>query len=337
MVSVETFTRLEDVPDDAADLFAGARGFFSTRAWWDAVLTHAMPDGASPRLVLIRSDGRARALFPMMGHQSLTTPYTCLYEPLFANDVTDRAPLYADFARFLRSSAVTRMDALDELEADAMAAGAWAAGLYTARFDHFGNWHEQLQGRDWNGYMADRPGALRETVRRRLRRADRLTNARFRLFTGLDDLETGIAAFEAVYARSWKDPEPFLAFNPAQIRAAAGLGIGRLGVWWIDDVPAAAQFWVIEHSLATVLKLAHDEAFKANSPGTVVTAWMIRHMIEQEAATGLDFGRGDDPYKRDWVASRRQRVGLLLVNPRLPRGILELTRHALGRVRARLR
>jgi CelD/BcsL family acetyltransferase involved in cellulose biosynthesis len=69
----------------------------------------------------------------------------------------------------------------------------------------------------------------------------------------------------------------------------------------------------------------------------VLTAWMIRHMIEHEQVTELDFGRGDDAYKQLWAASRRQLSGLLLINPRAPRGLVALAHHKLGRVRARLR
>ena len=65
--------------------------------------------------------------------------------------------------------------------------------------------------------------------------------------------------------------------------------------------------------------------------------WTIRYLIEHEHPLALDFGRGDDPYKADWVSSRRQRTGLLLINPRKPAGLLALTRHALGRLRARFR
>jgi CelD/BcsL family acetyltransferase involved in cellulose biosynthesis len=115
------------------------------------------------------------------------------------------------------------------------------------------------------------------------------------------------------------------------------LGLAQVGVWWIGGAPAAAQFWIVERGRATVLKLAHDEAFKDHSPGTVLTAWMIRRMIEQAQVSELDFGRGDDAYKRDWVGFRRQRMGVMLINPRDPRGMIALVRHSLGRSAARLR
>jgi hypothetical protein len=339
---IETFASLHALPADASPLFAAAPCFFSTWAWWDCVLAHAIPRHAEPRLLLIRENEQATALFPMLldpdngGFRSLTTPYTTLYEPLIAPGHAGRAAPFAAFARYCRSFPATRIDALDPATAAEFAAGCRTAGLVAARFDHFGNWREDVAGLDWSAWLARRPGAPRETIRRRMRQAERLAGARFELFDYRSDIQAGTAAFETVYARSWKEPEPFPAFNPAQIRGAASLGVARLGVWWIGGVPAAAQFWIVEHGQATVLKLAHDEAFKAHSPGTVLTAWMIRRMIEDEHVSAVDFGRGDDTYKQGWVSARRQRVGLLLINPRHPRGMLALARHAVGRIKARL-
>ena len=339
---IETFASLDALPDDVWPLFAAARNFFATRAWWEIVLAHAIPPNAVPHLVLIRREGVPWGLFPMLhdssgGFGALTTPYSCLYEPLMAPDTADRAALFVAFAQYCRSFATTRLDGLDPLVAADFAAGARLAGLSVARFDHFGNWYDDVAGLDWAGWLARRPGALRETIRRRTRRLEQLPDAYFRLFTYNNELAAGIDAFETVYARSWKEPEPYPAFNAAQIRAAGSLGLARVGICWIGATPAAAQFWIVEGGRATVLKLAHDEAFKEHSPGTVLTAWMIRHMIEQAHVSELDFGRGDDAYKRDWVGCRRQRMGVMLINPRHPRGMLALARHTLGRIAARLR
>lgn len=332
--TVEVFPSLEALPADADALFATARDFFATRAWWQIVLSHATLPKHEPRFVLIRVDGAAAGLFPMIfdpadgEFRSLTTAYTCLYTPLIAGDPD---VVYAAFARYCRAYPVVRLDALDQETA------ACLERVGAVRFNHFGNWHENIEGLDWIDYQAKRPGALRQTIRRRVRRAERLAGARYRLFDRQTDLEAGIAAFETIYARSWKEPEPFPAINAMQIRAAAAVGVLRLGIWWIGGTPAAAQFWIVENGQATVLKLAHDEAFKAHSPGTVLTVWMIRHLIETEHVTALDFGRGDDRYKKDWVSSRRQRVGVLLIDRRSPRGLVVLIRHRIGRLLSWLR
>ena len=88
--------------------------------------------------------------------------------------------------------------------------------------------------------------------------------------------------------------------------------------------------------MATVLKLAHDDAWRALSPGTVLTAHMIRGLLGEQV-TELDFGRGDDPYKQLWANRRRQRIGVLLADPRQPRGLAALLRHDAGTVLRRAR
>jgi CelD/BcsL family acetyltransferase involved in cellulose biosynthesis len=146
-------------------------------------------------------------------------------------------------------------------------------------------------------------------------------------------MDTATQAFEQVYARSWKQPEPFPLFNAALMRAMATLGALRFGLWSIADTPVAVQIWVIHRGRATVLKLAHDDDFKAHSPGTVLTAYMLRHLLDVERVVELDFGRGDDDYKKTWAGQRRQRIGMLLIDPLQPAGAVAWMRHTAGRLR----
>lgn len=317
--------------DDAAGLLSDARDdLFASLPWYRTVLACGMSDSGAARFLLTGS-----AVFPMQvmdggrGLASLTTLYTCRWHPV----VTDE-DAFSAFAHTCRAWALTRLDALpgDWPHRAACVEAARGAGLSVRQFDHFGNWHEDVRGQTWNDYLGARPGQLRETIRRKLRR-----ECRFELIEGGERLEPGIAAFEAVYRRSWKEPEPYPDFNAALMRAIAPLGLLRLGVLCIGDTPVAAQIWVVEHDRATVLKLAHDEAFKPASPGTVLTALMLRRLLDEERVPEIDFGRGDDGYKSAWARQRRQRIGLVFANPLHPRGMAFLGRHALGRARASLR
>ena len=192
--SVETYASLAALPPEALTLLDEAPGFFAGRAWWDAVLSHAMPAGGAAVFVVVRSAGRVAAVVPMLrtGRRlgSLTTPYTCEYVPLLAAglDAVSRIAAMAAFGRSCRSAGVVRLDALPA-EWDGLAGferGIRRAGLLPLRFNHFGNWREEVAAKDWSAYLAGRTGALRETIRRRLRRADRLADARFDLLTRPD-------------------------------------------------------------------------------------------------------------------------------------------------------
>jgi hypothetical protein len=339
--TIETFPSAEALPSDALALLDGAAGFFATRAWWRTVVAHAMPPDAEPFFLAIRSHGRLVAVIPMLRSGgtfgSLTTPYTCAFIPLLVPGL-DRAcqiGAMAAFARLGRAAGIVRLDALpaewDDLVV--LEAGARQAGMVPLRFDHFGNWQETVRGLDWSAYLLGRTGALRETIRRRLRQAEKRSNARFDLFTRPDEMDQATEAFESVYRRSWKEPEPYPEFNVALIRESAELGVLRLGVWSVGAEPVAVQLWIALAGHATVLKLAHDEAFKVHSPGTVLTALMLKHLLNVDHVTRIDFGRGDDAYKQGWAAERRQRIGILLVNPWCIAGMIALLRHSLSRIR----
>ena len=343
---IETFASVHSLPPGALTLLAAAEGLFAGRPWWEVVLADAMPDAAEACFVTIRSGDDVVAVVPMARRggrlDSLTTPYTCTYTPLLAAGLNHpaRVAAMAAFARFCRRcGGVTRLDAVPE-EWDGLPgllAGARKAGLRVLRFAHFGNWHEDVRGLDWNAYLLGRNGALRETIRRRLKRAEKLPDASFTLLTRLDEMDAATEAFETVYRRSWKQPEPYPTFNAALMRAMAAAGALRFGLWSIGGQPVAVQVWVVTASRAIVLKLAHDEAFKAHSPGTVLTAMMLRHLLDGEHVTEIDFGRGDDPYKRDWASHRRLRIGVLLVDPWRISGMAALLRHAAGRARLTMR
>ncbi len=343
------FNAVDDLPADAAALFdAAGDDLFGSQAWYRAVLAAGISNGADARFLLCRStDGTAAALFPMRsvdrgrGLESLTTLYTCRYQPLIADGVDARTltESFLQFARYCRAWPTTRVDALPEdwRHLGRLIDAARSAGLTACQFDHFGNWYEPVRGMTWQDYLSARPGQLRETIRRKLRRSERDAECHFEMITGGERLEPGIDAFESVYRRSWKEPEPFPDFNAALMRHIAPSGVLRLGVLQIGATAVAAQLWVVERDRATVLKLAHDEAFKPASPGTVLTALMLRGLLDDERVAEIDFGRGDDPYKAGWAGLRRQRIGLVLANPRHPRGLAFLGRHALGRVRVMLR
>ena len=65
-------------------------------------------------------------------------------------------------------------------------------------------------------------------------------------------------------------------------------------------------------------------------------AHMLRHVIDEDRVEVVDFLQGDDPYKQDWMSHRRERWGVLAMNPRRARGLLGIARHRGGRAVKRL-
>ncbi|MFM6951101.1 MAG: GNAT family N-acetyltransferase [Novosphingobium sp.] len=156
-----------------------------------------------------------------------------------------------------------------------------------------------VQGRTYAHYLTDRPGSLRSTLRRK---AGKLAVTIDKTF-----VPAAWAAYEAIYAQSWKGAEGSPDFLCCFAQREGAAGRLRLGIARVDGHPVAAQFWTIEAGTAFIHKLAHAEAARDLSPGTALTAALLEYVIDQDRVDLVDFGTGDDRYKRDWMEAVRPR------------------------------
>lgn len=196
-----------------------------------------------------------------------------------------------------------------------------SAGFLVRCHADFGNWYLPVAGMTFDDYVKTLAGSMRGTVKTRGRRLAREHAVRFEICRGPTETQAAIAAYQHVYARSWKQPEPYPEFVPGLIREAAAAGALRMAVLYVDETPAAAQFWIVRGGKATIYKLAHDEAFKNLSVGTVLTARLMQDALAQDSLTEVDFGHGDDPYKKDWLNLRRERGAIEAYNLHTAKGL----------------
>jgi CelD/BcsL family acetyltransferase involved in cellulose biosynthesis len=343
--TLSVYPSIEHLPPDASALFA--TDLFASRLWFETFQTAALSPGAEPRFFVLSDSGRTLALLPCealgddkgVGNASiagLTNFYSCDYRPLMAPGADIGATAFAlgrALSAHLSRDAVVRFDSLDSTlpSLPPFLDGLSRPGRALLRYAHFGRWSENVAGIRFEAYLAKRDGALREVIRRKGARLQR-TEASFEIVPG-NEIDRGIADYEAVYARSWKEAEPFPAFQPLLMRKLADAGWLRLGLCRIKGKPVAAQLWVVTNGQATVLKLAHDTEFDSFSPGTVLTAFAIRTLIERDKIAALDFGRGDDTYKRAWTTHRTPHIGVLWTSIR--RRPAMVLRHEIGNFRNR--
>ena len=149
-------------------------------------------------------------------------------------------------------------------------------------------------------------------------------------------LDTALAAYQAVYAQSWKQPEPCPDFMPSLVRLAARKGWLRLGVLWLNDQPLASQVWLVFGAKANIYKLAYVKGQDRLSAGSVLTAALMQHAMDVDKVQEVDYLSGDDTYKADWMALRRERVGLVAFDRKRLSGLWGAGRHALGLAKKRL-
>lgn len=354
-MQAQFYDDLASLPEGYSTLLAsaGKRCFQAGAPWFALQLGACLEPGDRPRLLAIEdAGGRPALLLPLRrcaraarfrGTRELASAcsvFTTRFEPpspagacAAAWQATAASLREADGYDVLDLNALPRDGAAFAALRDALA----AAGFIVRPYFHFGNWYEAVGGIGFEDYMARRPSALRNTVRRKRRSLEREHVLEFPLWRDAADLQRAIETYERVYAASWKTPEPYPGFMPGLIRAAAAAGALRLGACLVDGVPAAVQLWLVAGGRATIFKLAYDERFRDASVGSLLTAEMARHALEADRVEEIDFGRGDDAYKRDWLAERRERWGLLAFHPRRPRALAAAALQGLAGLRPRRR
>ncbi len=133
-------------------------------------------------------------------------------------------------------------------------------------------------------------------------------------------------------ARSWQGPEPArgTAFLRALAERESAAGTLRLGFARAQGRAVATQLWTIEGGVALIHKLAHDRAFDAQSPGTLLSHAMFARAIDRDGATLIDYGTGDNDYKADWMEQRLPLYRIDAFNPRSPASWLPAARAAIS-------
>jgi hypothetical protein len=286
---------------------------FDRLAWWQGLAEHC---GLAPLLAVARSD-KGVAVLPLAGRSghlsALANWYTFRFRPI----VTDPAALDLLARGLARKAHRVTLHGLPDEDGSAsrVEAAFRAAGWLVRRTICDTNRVLPVDGRDYEAYLASRPGKLRTTLKRKSGKVVTTILTHF-------DAEAW-AQYESIYAESWKPEEG----SPAFLRAfAQAEGVaGRLRLALAHDAadpqgPAiAAQMWTVEGGTAFIHKLAHREAAKPLSPGSVLTAALMHHVIARDDVAMVDFGTGDDPYKRDWMEAQRPRYRLDMFRWQAPR------------------
>ena len=338
---VSVVDRIDDLSAQARSAAAleAAESYYCSLPWYRNFAATCLDPG--DRLALIElSDGPGRPIVLFMRTRpdrfgplrartlaGLSNYYSCGFSLTGIAEAPDGAARIAEWGRGLRRAA-DRPDriAFDALDApspsfDALHAGLHAAGYLVETYPQFGNWYLRPDGLDFDAYWAGRDASLRNTVARKERKLRREHRVTIELLRAPEDAEAAVAAYETVYAQSWKAPEPYRGFAPGLIRTGLAAGAVSVGVLRLDDRPVAAQLWVTHRGRTTIFKLAHLEAVKRYSAGSILTHHLLRHAFQDDRTEEIDFGRGDDPYKRLWLPERRQRWGLIAYEPATPAGL----------------
>jgi len=348
-LEIRRYESMSQLPSVCEPLFhAGEQDSFDLSADWFRLLeAKAFPESRT-RIYVLQRGGEVRGVVPLFFQRtgvwsrqasSLTNFYSSLYRPLLSPAMTSDE--LAGYLRMILQDAridVLRFDAMDPAHPafDLLETAIHQAGLKPYRFFGFGNWYLPVQGRSFQTYFQGLASQVRNTVRRREKKFLAAERGRLAIVTSNDGLEEAIAAWCKIYGSSWKAAEPFPEFIPGLIRLCAARGWLRLGLAYYDGEPIASQIWIVSHGRAAIYKLAYDEKFAHLSAGTVLTAHLMRQVLDEDKVQEVDYLIGDDAYKKDWMNHRRERWGIAAYNPYTLGGLAGATVQITGKARRAL-
>jgi CelD/BcsL family acetyltransferase involved in cellulose biosynthesis len=340
---VRSCRNLEEFASENYDLqeFAPKDNIEVSIDWFDLLQKQVYPNDPSIRYYFIADHDKPTTLLPLRlttkgwvrTVESLSNYYTSLYTPLASKD-SDPFVLRHLLASATRDHGGAHVMRFAPMDPESVAYKGIlnelrAIGWIPFRFFSFGNWFLKIEG-GWEDYLRKRSANLRSSIKRRNREFVAQGGA-LEIVSGSESLEAAIATFQEVYSASWKKPEPYPEFVSSLIRMLAAKGMLRLGIARLQGRPIAAQLWITGQCKASIYKVAYHHAYASLSPGTVLTSYMLRHVIDQDSVREVDFLIGDDEYKKIWMSHRRERWGIVAFNPRTVIGCILLLKEVAGR------
>jgi len=332
-VSVEWLDDWERIAARAGDRLDRAHrpDLFDRLDWYRLMGAHLYP-GRRPS-VLHATDGIAEGWLFLIGDGArrglaLSRWYGLAWRPI-VDAPSLLEPLLREAARRYDRLALHPLDTKDAAQiADKLQEAGWQ--VFRDRVST--NWTIDVAGKSFAEFWQERPGQLRNTAARRMRRYP-LDITLHRAFD-----EAAWREYEAIYADSWKPAEGSMPFLRALAEQEGAAGALRLGIAKDGHGRAiAAQLWLVENGVATIHKLAHREGAKAISPGTILSHAMFRAAIDGDRVRRIDFGLGDEPYKAEWMDTANPVYRIDAYRPGSLRGLAGIGRERAARLVRRVR
>ena len=345
---VKACLSIEAFADKQYDLheFSAKKNIELSIDWFNLLQKQVYPNDRGVRFYFVAEHNRPVTILPLRlttkgrvrSVESLGNYYTSLFSPLVtkASDMFGLRHLLAAATREQGGTHVMRFAPMDPESPiyRGLLNELRAIGWLPFEYFCFGNWYLRVR-ENWDGYLKNRSANLRSTIRR-MNKKFTAEGGTLEVASSHEAVDPAVAAFQEVYSASWKVPEPYPDFIPSLIRLLADVGMLRLGIARLRGRPIAAQLWIVGDCKASIYKVAYHEAFSSYSPGTVLTSFLLQHVIEQDNVKEVDFLIGDDKYKQIWMSDRRERWGIIAYNPRTFIGFALFVKEASARIAKRL-
>jgi CelD/BcsL family acetyltransferase involved in cellulose biosynthesis len=350
----EEFGSFQALPQDWCEFVeTHAATFDQTLPWFQMFEQHVVGSGGNLKVIGLRnnSTGQPLALLPAYstmlnmvgpirarGIGALTNYYSALSGPIGPDggrpDVCDALALCLSTAPSGRNVIDLHPLSRDASSTRNLQESFLRLGYAAETYFCFGNWYLEVGGRSSREYLESLPGQVRSTLHRKGKKLLSMADVTVSIVTDPSDVDESMDAYERVYKSSWKIDEPYKLFIRGFCRMAAERGWLRLGLIRLGDVPIAAQLWILYRGTASIFKLAYDQAFAEHSAGSLLTKTLMQHVIDIDQVHTVDYLCGDDSYKRDWMSTRRERIGLRAIKKASLPGMINLAAHIVRGLRS---
>jgi CelD/BcsL family acetyltransferase involved in cellulose biosynthesis len=176
---------------------------------------------------------------------------------------------------------------------------------------------------NFNQYFENLPKNLHRNVQRYEKKLKGIGKLRFEMRTNDEDIDYYLDLYDEIRAKSWKAVERDKIFNREFVRYTAKKGWIRLSFLYVDTVPVAAAKYLVWDKTAFGIDSIYDESYAKFSPGGVLTSKIFQYVIDIDRVSEIDLGRGDEPYKMEWVAYKKEIKGITVFSHTLKGRLLE--------------
>lgn len=282
--------------DGGTALDRDRQGWMFDRAQWFAIAAKHTCDG-SP--LVIKGEAADSACWLFLDRNgasahSLSNWYCLRYQVVTRGPAPPFDQLVAGLGRAgVRHIRLERTDEMAEL-IPALKRRGWLV----RREEVSVSWRVDTRGLSFDQYWAERPSRLKNTYRRKVKKA------------GLecvihDRIDPAIWAHTTeIFDNCWKKPDGTPELTYEFFAQEAEAGTLRLGLAYQQGKPVAVQLWTIEDGVALIHLLSYREDSKQLSAGTILSHAMFQYALDKEGVELIDFGYGDHSYKRDWMEER---------------------------------
>jgi len=158
------------------------------------------------------------------------------------------------------------------------------------------------------------PKNLHRNVSRYEKKLDGIGKLKFEMKTNDEDIDYYLDLYDEIRAKSWKAAERGKAFNREFLKYTAKKRWIRLSFLYVDALPVAAAKYLVWNRTAFGMDSIYDESYAKFSPGAVLTSKIFQYVIDVDKVSEIDLGRGDEPYKMEWVRNEREIKGITIFN-----------------------